>query len=440
MKKRIKLLLLTGVFTISSLQLIPGSNVFDCSQNTVSVKAAGKKKSKTNTKTTDQKGTNADSESASELETKTEVAEKAPQTEAKAAEKAPQTEPQTEPQVAEAQEAATENHTDQSTDDSTVDNGSEVITTPETEAPPTEPSHGSDSEAGSESGTGSEVGADFESESGTETGSESETESESESETESESVKTDTTETDKKKKETDKETEEETEDAAENYLQITGEPIYVNGSYPIANVGENTNLIYDFLTKELKLNHAAACGVLANIQCESNFATTAVGDGGTSYGLCQWHLERFSSLIAFCINGGYDFHMMEGQLKYMSAELHSGYSDVLQYLLNVPDTAEGAYNAAYFWCQHYEMPSHAQYNSELRADLAEHEFYPKKLGVKKSSKTTKKNVERNYREAEVIVMKAPEDLKAIGVHEALDTVFVDELIRAFSRSTGYVKK
>lgn len=47
--------------------------------------------------------------------------------------------------------------------------------------------------------------------------------------------------------------------------------------------------VFEFLTTELGLNSAAACGVLANIEAESNFILTSYGDGGTSYGLCQWH-------------------------------------------------------------------------------------------------------------------------------------------------------
>ena len=36
--------------------------------------------------------------------------------------------------------------------------------------------------------------------------------------------------------------------------------------------------VYDFLTGELNLSTAAACGVLANIEHESNFQPTIFGD------------------------------------------------------------------------------------------------------------------------------------------------------------------
>ena len=45
----------------------------------------------------------------------------------------------------------------------------------------------------------------------------------------------------------------------------------------------NVKTIYEFCIKELKLNNAGACGVLANIEAESNFNPNLYGDGGDSY-------------------------------------------------------------------------------------------------------------------------------------------------------------
>ena len=58
--------------------------------------------------------------------------------------------------------------------------------------------------------------------------------------------------------------------------------------------------VFDYLTNELMLSNAAACGVLANIEHESAFQPTIFGDKGTSYGLCQWHNERFTALRGYC--------------------------------------------------------------------------------------------------------------------------------------------
>lgn len=178
-----------------------------------------------------------------------------------------------------------------------------------------------------------------------------------------------------------KESEKQEEEAKRLYEEKIGESMIDFTAYPAGNITENTNKIYDFLRNEMGLNHAAACGVLANIQCESNFVTTAVGDGGTSYGLCQWHLDRFSRLVAWCNANGYNYHLVDGQVGYMQYELTNGYAGVYDYIRNVPDTAQGAYDAAYYWCYYYEVPSNTEANSKLRGNLAMNEYYPRQLGM-----------------------------------------------------------
>ncbi len=176
------------------------------------------------------------------------------------------------------------------------------------------------------------------------------------------------------------ESEAETEavpltDASEVSETIPGFSIDIS-SYPAADTSANTRYIYNYLIDKLELNHAASCGVLANIQLESGFNQYALGDGGTSYGICQWHEGRFSSLISYCNSAGYDYNTLDGQLAYLSQELHGGYANVLNHLLSVPDTAEGAYDAAYYWCVHFEAPSETYARAAQRGNLAKNEYYP----------------------------------------------------------------
>lgn len=180
------------------------------------------------------------------------------------------------------------------------------------------------------------------------------------------------------KKKTDKKKEEE---AKKQYELKIGESIIDFNAYPAGNITENTNKIYDYLVKEMGLNHAAACGILANIQCESNFAPTAVGDGGTSYGLCQWHLERFARLVNWCNANGYNYHLVEGQMAYLQYELETMYVDVYEYVKQVPDTIQGCYDAAYYWCAYYEIPSETFAKAKQRGNMAMNEFFPRELGV-----------------------------------------------------------
>jgi hypothetical protein len=133
-------------------------------------------------------------------------------------------------------------------------------------------------------------------------------------------------------------------------------------------VSENAKEIYHFLLYEMGLNSAAACGILANIRTESYFNPNALGDNGTSYGICQWHdtstgKGRYTSLKNWCEKNGYDYTTLDGQLHYLQYELSQNNSSVLyngktiyDKMLTFENTAEGAYNAGYYWCNTFEVP------------------------------------------------------------------------------------
>ena len=133
--------------------------------------------------------------------------------------------------------------------------------------------------------------------------------------------------------------------------------------------------VYDFLTEELKLSTAAACGVLANIEHESNFQPTIFGDKGTSYGLCQWHNDRFSALRGYCTAIGLDYRTVEGQMAYLKYELGNKYTTLLLSLQAIDDTPDGAYRAAYLWCIQFEKPSNMQVKAAQRGDLAQGKYW-----------------------------------------------------------------
>ena len=260
---------------------------------------------------------------------------------------------------------------------------------PEPETPAPEPETQAPTEAPTETPTEASTEAPIEgateaaTESSTEGATEAQTEAATEGNTENHSVPIPENPTEKK-------IDQEIVDAGE--LDENGLPFYhtVTASdelvviagfhvdpslYPPANIGKNTALIYQYLRKELKLNHAAACGVLGNIQLESNFNPLALGDGGTSYGICQWHLGRFSDLMSFCNNNDLDYNTVAGQLAFLKQELTNGYSGVYQYLLSVPDTPQGAYDAAYYMCVHFESPDQAEARGQQRGNLASKDYY-----------------------------------------------------------------
>ena len=135
--------------------------------------------------------------------------------------------------------------------------------------------------------------------------------------------------------------------------------------------------VFDFLTEELMLSDAAACGVLANIEHESNFQPTIYGDKGTSYGLCQWHNERFTALRSYCSALGLSYHTVEGQMAYLKYELGNKYTSLLLNLQAIDNTPDGAYRAAYLWCVRFEMPSNMQVKAVQRGELAQGKYWPR---------------------------------------------------------------
>lgn len=145
-----------------------------------------------------------------------------------------------------------------------------------------------------------------------------------------------------------------------------------------ADAGQRLNVerqVYDYLTGELKLTTAAACGVLANIEHESSFQPTIYGDQGTSYGLCQWHNDRFTALRGYCSSLGLDYRTVEGQLAYLRYELGNKYTMLLLTLQSIDNTPEGAYRAAHMWCIQFERPSNMQVKAAQRGELARGKYW-----------------------------------------------------------------
>lgn len=156
------------------------------------------------------------------------------------------------------------------------------------------------------------------------------------------------------------------------YTKISGlERIYNQGSYLTDATLSNEKIIYQFIINEMKLNKAAACGIIANIKYESGFRTDALGDNGRSYGICQWFDTRWSRLTNYCVSNGYDPQTLEGQLRFMKYELEKHYPMVLNYLKNnIFENEQGAYDAAWYFCYHYEGPANRNSVSKTRANYA----------------------------------------------------------------------
>lgn len=137
-----------------------------------------------------------------------------------------------------------------------------------------------------------------------------------------------------------------------------------------------------FLIRELGLNAAAASGVLANIRCESSFSPYSLGDGGTSFGICQWHNSRWDRLVRFCNENHLEWETLNGQLWYLKYELEQIYPELLKILQNCPDNVYGAFEAGYEFCVRFERPAAMEVAGEYRGNLAANVMYPTLTGAR----------------------------------------------------------
>ena len=153
------------------------------------------------------------------------------------------------------------------------------------------------------------------------------------------------------------------------------EAAFESGNY------SNEELIYAFAVKVMGYNSAAAIGLLANIKAESGFRPNASGDSGSSIGICQWHAGRKTRLESWCASNGFDAATLLGQLYYLKYELENYYPKVHNYLKSVSNDASGCYDAAYYFCYHFEAPSNRASKSDTRGNTAKTTFYPKYASV-----------------------------------------------------------
>lgn len=143
-----------------------------------------------------------------------------------------------------------------------------------------------------------------------------------------------------------------------------------------ARAESNEQDTFFFLTETLGYSGAAACGMMANIRAESGFYPGAYNGAG-AYGLCQWMGGRQGNLHWWCGSNGYDSDSLHGQLAFLDHEMKTLYPGVYNYLMSVDNTAEGAYDAAYYMCYYYEAPANRSGQGARRGSMAQHTFWPR---------------------------------------------------------------
>ena len=158
-----------------------------------------------------------------------------------------------------------------------------------------------------------------------------------------------------------------------------------SGTLLEAPVTESSNeaKVYKYLMSNLHFSKAAALGIMANIEAESDFDPGLIEAGNNiGYGLLQWSYDRRTDLEKYLSKNGFAPDSIEGQLKYMMVELNQDYyKHILTKLKSVPNNAEGAYEAAYYFCKYYEVPADTEGQSISRGSWARDRYWPMYSGM-----------------------------------------------------------
>lgn len=114
------------------------------------------------------------------------------------------------------------------------------------------------------------------------------------------------------------------------------------------------------------LSKQAASGIVGNFKVESGFNTSIVGDNGTSFGLAQWHNERWTELKKFADSLGLSAANPMAQVKFTMAELQKNYPGLVDRMTMAASPAE----AASMFMKEFERPHKDHANEKGRRQAA----------------------------------------------------------------------
>lgn len=128
----------------------------------------------------------------------------------------------------------------------------------------------------------------------------------------------------------------------------------------------------DFLMDK-GLSQAQAAGVAGNLYHESGFnPTVKPGDGGTSFGIAQWHNERGTRMKSWTKQNGYDSTTFSGQMEYLWWELQNTEKKALSELKKTDDPKD----AAFAFAKYFERCKACQDRDRIKGRLNKaQEFY-----------------------------------------------------------------
>lgn len=130
--------------------------------------------------------------------------------------------------------------------------------------------------------------------------------------------------------------------------------------------------IFIYLTDYLGFPASSACGIISNIAHETGWKfNPKAGSSSYCYGLIQWMGGRLSNLKRYCRENDKDYTTIQGQLDFMYYEMSCVDTyGTYDYLMSCEESAQGAYDAAWYFCFWYERPANTRARSNLRASEA----------------------------------------------------------------------
>lgn len=139
------------------------------------------------------------------------------------------------------------------------------------------------------------------------------------------------------------------------------------GGGGVSSSGGTPQDVYKFLLSQ-GLSPSGATGLIGNLVAESNLRPGAVGDAGTSGGIAQWHLGRWSALKSFAKSKGLSATSLEAQQQYLVYEMKTKYPSLWQQLSS-KDITEGT--AADLVMRQYERPNTKdKYGKDISAQMS----------------------------------------------------------------------
>lgn len=143
--------------------------------------------------------------------------------------------------------------------------------------------------------------------------------------------------------------------------------------YVAVSGAESENDAYQLLTQSCGFTKAGACGILANIYCESSFDPSVEYSGHR--GICQWDRGRWENLQAYCASNGLDCNSFSGQFNFMIYELNS-YPELVSFLKTTDDPEM----AAQEFCVGFERAIISSERASAKDLQYTGSLYPKRYG------------------------------------------------------------